>query len=318
MNINETYGKELPLGQLLSCREERVAKQQALFDEYSLPIICLTLNIAGPVKRYALADKAFGIAFDYVQNALSDGGFIVRHSEKAERGSGFEGYFVIDADALEVKRLTSEIEESKAHFRLLDIDVIKPDGNKVSRSEIGKSERKCLVCDNSAAACGRSRAHGLDVIIDKTHQLLRDMVYDYRAHKIADKAVAALLDEVYTTPKPGLVDLANCGAHSDMDVALFEKSARSLSSYFHKMCIAGQMSEDCFDALSSLRGIGKEAEKTMFEATHGINTHKGAIFSAGIMAYCAGFLLGQNEALSAEGLHEVCRKVCVNVLDDFA
>ena len=42
----------------------------------------------------------------------------------------------------------------------------------------------------------------------------------------------ALLQEVYTTPKPGLVDRRNTGAHQDMDVPLFEASAHALESYF--------------------------------------------------------------------------------------
>ncbi|MBQ6934002.1 MAG: triphosphoribosyl-dephospho-CoA synthase CitG [Clostridia bacterium] len=317
MNINETYGKELPLWQLLSCREERVSKQQMLFDEFHLPLICFTLNIAGPVKRFALADEAFFYGYNSISDQLLNGGFAVKYAEYIERDSGFEGYFVIAGDALEIKKMAVSIEESCPAHRLFDIDVIRPDGTKVSRSELEMAERKCLVCDNPAAVCGRSRAHGLNTIIERTHFMLRELVYSRKAEDIAKKAVKALLDEVYTTPKPGLVDRNNSGAHTDMDIALFEKSAHALSRYFHDISLMGMTAENCRGALSSLREIGKNAESTMLEATNGVNTHKGAIFSMGIMCYAVGFLMGQSEKITAEKLRKSCKEVCCDVMADF-
>ena len=41
----------------------------------------------------------------------------------------------------------------------------------------------------------------------------------------------ALLGEVYTTPKPGLVDLQDNGAHQDMDYRTFEKSTCAIVPY---------------------------------------------------------------------------------------
>lgn len=41
----------------------------------------------------------------------------------------------------------------------------------------------------------------------------------------------ALLGEVYTTPKPGLVDLYDTGAHQDMDHHTFEKSTCAIVPY---------------------------------------------------------------------------------------
>ena len=46
--------------------------------------------------------------------------------------------------------------------------------------------------------------------------------------RIARLAAAALVEEVYTTPKPGLVDLNNTGAHRDMTVQTFLYSAGQL------------------------------------------------------------------------------------------
>lgn len=60
-------------------------------------------------------------------------------------------------------------------------------------------------------------------------------VLEFRERKASDRS---LLEEVYTMPKPGLVDLYSCGAHSDMDVHIFEKSAKALKPYF--ICMAAQ------------------------------------------------------------------------------
>lgn len=79
----------------------------------------------------------------------------------------------------------------------------------------------------------------------------------------------------------------------------------------------GLHSESCIGALDGLRDIGMLAEEKMLDTTGGVNTHKGAVFSMGIMCYCAGFLIGQCEKLTDESLQSVCKSVCCNVLNDF-
>ena len=46
---------------------------------------------------------------------------------------------------------------------------------------------------------------------------MREYFTEKRADEIAAMAGKSLLYEVSTTPKPGLVDRANSGAHHDMD-----------------------------------------------------------------------------------------------------
>lgn len=97
---------------------------------------------------------------------------------------------------------------------------------------------------------------------------------------LSEQAVAALLDEVHLTPKPGLVDLRTNGAHSDMSVALFEKSAAALRPYFETAAELGASREN---TMPELQDAGLEAEQAMLSATAGVNTHKGAIYAFGIM-----------------------------------
>lgn len=102
---------------------------------------------------------------------------------------------------------------------------------------------------------------------------------------IAHLATQALQAELDTTPKPGLVDKDNNGAHRDMDYVLMQRSIDTLHPYFVKLALLG-----CADALpthASIRDIGIEAEKAMLAATNGVNTHKGALFSMGLAVVAA-------------------------------
>lgn len=113
-------------------------------------------------------------------------------------------------------------------------------------------------------------------------QLVPPTTLPYIIARLATQALQAELD---TTPKPGLVDKDNNGAHRDMDYALMQRSINTLHPYFVKLAQLG-----CADALpthTSIRDIGIEAEKAMLSATNGVNTHKGALFSMGLAVVAA-------------------------------
>ena len=137
-----------------------------------------------------------------------------------------------------------------------------------------------------------------------------------RITDIAIAATEALLLEVAATPKPGLVDRNNSGSHTDMDITTFETSAIALSPYFYRFALYGAESRDREpeDLLTSARTIGIHAEQAMFLATNGVNTHKGAIFSGGILCVAYGYLgEAANDILL---LQEVCRRIAQPVMED--
>jgi len=107
---------------------------------------------------------------------------------------------------------------------------------------------------------------------------------------IAGLAGAALKEEVLLTPKPGLVDCQDQGAHTDMDAALFLISIEALQPFFLQYIVQGYQSKEAPAKLfQQIREIGKAAERAMFQATNGINTHKGAQFF-GTDSHFAGIL----------------------------
>ena len=100
--------------------------------------------------------------------------------------------------------------------------------------------------------------------------------------EIGRLALEAMLVEVSVTPKPGLVDRNNSGAHRDMDFFTFMKSAASLGESFVNFAEEGRAGGvkgiPPAEIFPAVRQIGIEAERRMFRATEGINTHKGEIF----------------------------------------
>ena len=126
----------------------------------------------------------------------------------------------------------------------------------------------------------------------------------------------ALRAEVMTTPKPGLVDLNDSGAHTDMDFALFMKSTDAIAPYLTVMFETGRQNEDLKAVFASIRRTGIAAEQAMFESTGGVNTHKGMIFSMGIIAAAAGYCLKQNGSFRAERILELSGMMCAETLQE--
>lgn len=266
--------REITLQEVLDARENRASSQKRLLAQYGKPLLGLTMNIAGPIKRSALGDLLFRETLGELWERV--GGAIV-HEERLDAATGLEAILVCGLPAEEVKALAVELETARPAGRLLDLDVIGIDGEKLSR----ETPRRCLVCGGPAGPCARSRAHGLSAVREATERLLRD----FAAVRLGELAVAALVDEVELTPKPGLVDLRNSGAHRDMDLPLFRRSARSLEPYFRQAVSLGMERMDC---MPSLQAAGLAAEKTMFAATAGVNTHKGAVYGFGLLLAAMG------------------------------
>lgn len=114
----------------------------------------------------------------------------------------------------------------------------------------------------------------------------------------------ALEAEVRLTPKPGLVDSENNGAHRDMDLSTFLRSAEALEPWLTRLAQAGYDLAGLPPAqtLPPLRKLGKQAEGEMYAATGGVNTHKGALFSLGLLCAGAGRCVRLGETLSADRL----------------
>ncbi len=271
--------------EILEAREQRSRRQQALLAQFSAPLLSFTLNIPGPDKTGDLAQKGFQLGCRLLKRHLK--GWHILHFEQRCTAAGWEAFYCVDAPAASLKEITVRIEDTVAGGRVFDMDVLTVDGQKLDREALGLPRRTCLLCQADAAVCGRSRAHSLEALYQKTSSLLEEGICE----EISRLAVQSLLCEVYATPKPGLVDQNNNGSHPDMDLSLFLRSSAALWPYFRRCARTGLAGGDPAEVFAQLRQAGLEAEQVMLRATGGINTHKGAIFALGILCGAAAMLL---------------------------
>ena len=133
--------------------------------------------------------------------------------------------------------------------------------------------------EGSAISASRVRKAMMEGCIWDAIQLVPPTTIPYIIGHLASMALQAELD---TTPKPGLVDCNDNGAHRDMDHALMQRSIQALHPYFVRLAQLGFTDKQpCHDEIVN---IGIEAEREMFKVTGGVNTHKGALFSIGLAA----------------------------------
>ena len=309
---------------MLEAREQRALAQKRLLDTFGSPLISYTMNIPGPVKDSPLIRRSFFFGCARLDEALEEAGYRVLAMEQSLLRTGCQRIYAVDAPADRLKTLCQSIEDSCPLGRLFDMDVLLSSGRKLDRADFGGKERGCIVCGAAGRACASRRAHSLEELESAVLRLMTEHFRAYDRRLIAELAHRCLLDEVHTTPKPGLVDERNSGSHRDMDIDSFHRSAEALKPYWSLCIEAGQNSRSlpARETFRQLRPLGIAAEKAMLEATGGVNTHKCAIFSLGTLCAAVGRLwdplgpcvdadrlLAECTAMSAETIEEELRAI---------
>lgn len=123
---------------------------------------------------------------------------------------------------------------------------------------------------------------------------------------ISSKAIRALSDVANLEFKPGLVCPSDTGTReetdTDIDIELALRSAASLELHCRRACELGFYETD----FSELRATGVQAELDMLEATEGLNTYRGAIFSLGLLVAATAAL---SKSLAQPEAKSICRYV---------
>ena len=125
---------------------------------------------------------------------------------------------------------------------------------------------------------------------------------------LAKLATMALQSELDTSPKPGLVDTIDAGAHQDMDYNLMCRSIRALHPHFVALAQLGY--QEKLPTSEEIRRLGLEAEREMLLATDNVNTHKGALFAMGLVLIAAAHNYYIHGVIQEQPLRaDICRLV---------
>lgn len=281
---------EVTLMEMLEAREARAVEQRRLLEEYGKPVLSFTMNIPGPVKDTPLIRRGFAWGREALGCRIPRGRILHRAVRMA--ATGCEALYVVDMDPAALKTIAVQIEDDTPLGRLFDMDVLDAQGNQLRRDGFGGRSRDCIVCGKTGRGCASRRSHTVEQLQQAVNGILRDHFVREDSEQIGAWAVQSLLEEASTTPKPGLVDARNCGSHRDMDISTFRASAAALGTYFVRCAEIGIQTaqEPPESTFAALRPAGRVAEQTMYRATGGVNTHKGAVFTLGILCGAAGRL----------------------------
>jgi holo-ACP synthase CitX len=257
----------------LAARDARQAALERALRQGWATTVFLSLNIPGAEKmppgasallRWALA----AVQQEYPQRVIFENGV-----------DALGGYAILGLEStpLAVKIWCVGVETRIPAARLIDLDVYTPDGTQLGRQALAQPARPCLLCPQDAVECMRLKRHQPQEVIRQAEACLAPW-------RMADLEAwsAALVDgarrELYLTPKPGLVDRADCGSHPDLTLALMEQSIALVADYLAAM-VRSLVSGEPFACQQQL---GLAAERTLFRAL-GTNTHKGYVFLSGML-----------------------------------
>jgi triphosphoribosyl-dephospho-CoA synthase len=164
-----------------------------------------------------------------------------------------------------------------------------------------KTDRECTRID--------AKKYWQPVSTQRTGRSISGSVAIYRSAILGVLAKQALIAEAELTPKPGLVDRRGSGAHTDLSLDLMKRSAIAIEPFISRMALQAMNEQPSARLRATLAATGRAAEKAMLRATNGSNTHKGAIWTLGLLAAAAA---GRDElpttpSLRRDQVHDLVR-----------
>lgn len=280
--------------QILSAREEKNNRIIAAAEGSN--VITVKANIPGSNKRV----KESNLLIRYFTNCVlhTIGG-------EAEFFDCADGpYAIIKTANDNLKERTVEIEKTDPIGRFCDIDVyLKGTKRSLSRGYM----RLCFICDKPAFVCARQSNHTAEELLS----VLKRKTREYLSARIAEVIKMSLLCELNLENKFGLVTPTSCGSHTDLNYEIMLKSQSAIIPYLVQAFWTGLDADGSDGLLNTLRPIGIEAEKAMYEAVK-TNAYKGFIFVAGALLSSVGCLISRNE-LYFNDIFSTAAKICKGI-----
>lgn len=105
-----TQGPEVSLEQVLESRDQRAQDQRQWLARGGV-LVCMTLNMPGPRKRFPLADAAFRQGERLLEDQLAGGGLAVLECQEMDRPAGLEYFLRVQGRPDQAKDCALALEE---------------------------------------------------------------------------------------------------------------------------------------------------------------------------------------------------------------
>ncbi|CAM3614715.1 Apo-citrate lyase phosphoribosyl-dephospho-CoA transferase [Vibrio aerogenes CECT 7868] len=169
------HGPVVGLEAVLANKEARVKRQRDWLKRHGLPLVSFSVNMPGPEKMTGISKQVFQQGVKAIESSCKEQGWLVAGEQILLQETGPEGIFAIDCrSAMMLKKLMITIERSHPLGRLMDLDVLDESGKIISRKGQQMPRRKCLICDDDAVVCARSRKHPLDELMLRIKEIVND------------------------------------------------------------------------------------------------------------------------------------------------
>lgn len=166
--------KIIAMQKMLDAKEKRYYKIKALTEKYNLPVLSFMLNIPGEDKNFEDAVIFHEKLIKKIKNILEKEDINILWEEYNNLNTGMEYLAVLNGEGKFIKEKMIGLEEESREGRLLDIDIYDRDFKQISRSSLGLSERKCIICDDIARTCIKKERHRQDELEKKVREILKN------------------------------------------------------------------------------------------------------------------------------------------------
>lgn len=174
MTIATPVQTGVSLTQMLAAKESRAARQADWLTHYQQPVISLTLVTPGEIKDSLRYRNIMGVALQMCDQLLWERRWQVLDRQVLWLPTGPEAMWCVAHQAAEIKAHCAELEQTHPLGRLWDMDVICPSAGHVGRLSLGENMRRCLICDEPAHACSRSRQHPVEQVVARVEKIADD------------------------------------------------------------------------------------------------------------------------------------------------
>ena len=265
------------MNKILQAREARNKLINSKLDNTN--IIIIKANTIGTNKNTYYSNIVINVFFKVLMTVIN-----VVSYEYHESDDGNFYLLKTDEDLKMTKEKLICMEECHKLGRLVDLDLYSKEKS-ISRRDLGRDFRECLLCNEPAIICMRKKTHSISEINFKVETIIREFL----TSEIAYAVDTAITLEARLDPKFGLVTITSNGSHPDMDYSLLMKSKDVILDDLVEMFFYGYDNQDILEGFRKARELGLSTEDKMMEVTNGVNTYKGLIFILGIVLVSLGY-----------------------------